>query len=162
MPRVVVLIAALSVLLPASAQAQRCQAPQGTSAVDQYCEVVPGARGDRDADDGGGGSVPDRDAAALVGEGEDGQALARALGKDPEQLRGAGGDGSDGPQGGPGSGSRQATTQADVPASNPFAAVTRAVGGGSTLDSPFFLALFGVIVLVLGAAWVGYRRSAAE
>lgn len=167
MPRPHALLWLLLVLaLPANAAAAGCKAPQGTSAVDQYCEVIPGSKGDSapgQPGSGGGagsnGSISDRSAAALAAQGKDGQALARSLGKDPASASVRAASGSKRVKQAP-----DTTTGAPVPkvpASNPFTAATRAVTGTSTVGGSFFLVFFAVVLLVLGSAWVGWRRGSS-
>lgn len=144
------LVAALVLATPA--QAQRCDAPAGTGAVDQYCEVVPGDRGDRDPGPGGGPTIDEPTAAGLAGQGEDGAALARSLGRDPAGLEPRTPKNKD----------SDAVTLPDVPSSNPFSSVTRAIGGDATLGSVFFWALFGIVLAMLGWAWVAYRRDSTS
>src|SRR3954452_23860395 len=75
--------------LPAQAAPANCQAPPGTSGIDQYCETVPAASGDQGTRGGGGssgghsggqsgrvgGSVSRQTAAALRNSGTVGQAV---------------------------------------------------------------------------------------
>jgi len=54
--RLCLLLAGAALLtLPSAASAQTCQAPPGTAAIDQYCESIPGATGDRGTPGPGGG-----------------------------------------------------------------------------------------------------------
>lgn len=58
--RLCLLLAGAALLtLPSAASAQTCQAPPGTAAIDQYCESIPGATGDRGTPgrEGGRGSA---------------------------------------------------------------------------------------------------------
>ncbi len=109
------------------------------------------------APDGGGPAISDGTTTDLAAQGADGAALAQALGGDPAQSgkkpRGRA------QRGGKAGSALTPAVVPEPPSSNPFSAVTRAAGGDTTLGSSFFLALFGVVVLMLGFAWVGYRRS---
>lgn len=156
MPRLSLAVLVLLLALPSTAAAQRCQAPQGTSAVDEYCETVPGARGDEDPGRGGAGSgISDSTAGALASRGAAGQALARSLGSPtdakPRHHGRKVGRSDKQPVG--------VAAAPDLPSANPFGAVTRAVGGDTTIGGPFILALLAVVLLILGSGWIGYRRS---
>lgn len=141
---------------PGMASAQRCDAPAGAGAIDEYCEVVPGSEGDHDAGPSSGGpGISDSTAAALAGEGDDGEALSRSLGKDPATAK-------PGKRGGASKAPVTGSSSADVPGSNPFSAVSQAVSGSSTIGAAFFLALIAVVLFMLGSAWVGWRRSSAS
>src|SRR5712692_5693301 len=79
-----VLALAIGVLvgpLPAQAAPTNCQAPPGTSGIDQYCETVPAAGGDQGTRGGGhgggrlGDSLPRHTAAALRHSGGAGKAI---------------------------------------------------------------------------------------
>lgn len=156
MPRSLVLLAlALLLVVPGRSAAAGCKAPQGTSAVDQYCETIPDEKGDQGTGPGqdGGSPISDRTAGALVARGKDGEALVRALGKDPTQVKPV--------KRGKELEDAKGVSRPDAPSSNPFTAVTRAVSGTSTIGSTFFLALFAVVLLTLGSAWVGWRRNAS-
>jgi len=52
------ILAGLVLLLAPTAHAQRCQAPPGLSALEQYCETIPSARGDSGPGDADPGSPP--------------------------------------------------------------------------------------------------------
>jgi hypothetical protein len=73
---ILVLWSALAVSAP-PAQAATCQAPPGTSAIDQYCEVVPDGTGGSST--GGAGprtpGLADKTEAALARAGGDGRAI---------------------------------------------------------------------------------------
>src|SRR5688500_17386042 len=88
MRRISILVATLAVLAaPATAWAQ------DNSAVDEYQEHVPGARGDRPSDEvggGGGGSLPPGSAAALQARGSDGAAAAALAEATSQGSRGSG------------------------------------------------------------------------
>lgn len=143
------LLLALLLSVPAGAVAQDCVAPQGTSAVDEYCETVPGARGDHNPGSGGGGAgISNATAGALAARGATGQALARSLGADVRKGRARKG-GRDVAE----------SSAAEVPSSNPFSVVPRALGSGSTVGDLFVLALVAIVLAMVGAGWVGFRRG---
>ena len=151
MARLLVLVFALALLPAATASAQRtCVAPPGTAAIDQYCEVVPDAGGDRGSNDPRPpATLPQETADRLAGSGQ-GQALLRQLGQDPAKPKGA----------------KRARTEAapapDAPSSNPLDAVSSALSSGPTVSSGFVVALLAVTLLVLSWGWIAYRRRTGE
>jgi hypothetical protein len=167
MPRrlpILLMLLTLLAVVP-SAQAQSCQAPAGAGSIDEYCETIPGATGNHGAGVGGGGGgashVSDQTAAALARDGKDGQALARSLGTDPSKAKAKASHGKPGAVHATGTATQDATRVPDTPSANPFTAVSQAIGGSDTIGSPFFLALLGVLLLMLGTAWVSWRRSSS-
>src|SRR3954447_19525859 len=74
-----VLVALAAALSAAPASAQSCKAPPGMSAIDQYCEAIPSASGDRGNTDPdrGGVPIPAATKRALERHGADGQAIVR-------------------------------------------------------------------------------------
>src|SRR5215217_3358636 len=92
---------ALVAAAPASAQGGKCQAPPGRSALEQYCEQLPGAGGQQGG--GGGGERLNRKAAReLRSAGDEGEAL---LGLAESSGGGSDDGGASGGSGGGGSGS---------------------------------------------------------
>lgn len=76
----IAMLAVFCVALPASAAAQDCVAPPGTSAIDQYCETVPTAVGDRGGGlRGGSRPISEQTRQALIDAGPIGAALAQQL-----------------------------------------------------------------------------------
>lgn len=158
-PVLVLLLAAL--VLPTKAVAQRCEAPPGTAAIDQYCETVPAVDGDRGSGDP---SAPAPVAPETVEElnaaGADGRALAQALGH--------GSDGSPASDGGPGSGkngsgggakpSGAGGTVPAAPSNNPLSAVPQAVGAGATSGAGLIVVLIFATLAMMGWGWLAFRR----
>src|SRR3954447_7639996 len=72
-----VLVALAAALFAVPASAQSCKAPPGMSAIDQYCEAIPSAGGDRGNTDLDRGSRPYSAATlrALQRRGGDGQSI---------------------------------------------------------------------------------------
>jgi hypothetical protein len=153
----------LAVAAPATAGTSDCVAPPGTAAIEEYCETVPSATGDK----GGGirSAQPlDRSTrAALRAQGADGQALAGLLRSDGSSAPGgsAGSKGSKASKGaragstgtnGGGAGATQ-----DEPSGNPLHAVTSAVEAGPTLGGGFAWALLGITALMIAAGWIRLR-----
>src|SRR4051794_8864030 len=77
-----VLVALAAALSAAPASAQSCKAPPGMSAIDQYCEAIPSAGGDRGNTDLDRGGVPIPAAArrALARHGAEGKAILALAG----------------------------------------------------------------------------------
>lgn len=150
--RLVLLAFALALLAAAPAAAQRtCIAPPGTAAIDQYCEVVPDAGGDRGSTDlRPPVAIPQETAEQLARSGGQGEALLRQLGQDPAKPRGAGRRPS-----GPADSSDPGPS---APSDNPLDAVSSALSSGPTVSSGFIVALLAVTLLVLSWGWIAYRR----
>lgn len=144
-------------VLAAPAQAQECVSPPGTAAVDEYCETVPDAAGDR------GSPAPPREVSpgtlsALRSQGEAGQRLAdqldrEVLAKDANRRKGR-----DVPV--PAGGVRGEAAESE-PGSNPLDAVREAVATGARVDAGLGWGLAFVTVALAGAWWVGARRRRA-
>jgi hypothetical protein len=131
------------------------------AAIEEYCETVPSATGDRST----GGAAPrplDRATArALRANGADGRALADLVGTS-KGTSGAPAGGAaapdrsrdrDGAVAGTGAG------QAGEPSDNPLHAVTAAIESGPTLGSGFAYTLLGITALMIAAGWMRLRRS---
>ena len=178
MSRVLVVLCGLLVLLVPSAQAQeRCEAPPGTAAIDQYCERVPDVGGERDPSSASSSSSRDREQAAqpdgatldqLRDRGEDGRALADAVGGSGDgpdagsgggSSGGAGGDaGGGGGNSGGGSGGVSGSSE-PAPSASPVDAVGSAVGNGATLGSALPWTLLAIAVAMAGVLWVRLRAG---
>jgi hypothetical protein len=144
----------LAVAAPASAGTTDCVAPPGTAAIDEYCETVPSATGDKG---GGARSAQPLDRSTrseLRAQGADGQALAGLLSSDgtsepagkPKASKRAGSAGAAG-----------AAAAQDEPSGNPLHAVTSAVEAGPTLGGGFAWALLGITALMIAAGWMRLR-----
>jgi hypothetical protein len=151
------------------AAAQRCNAPPGTAAVDQYCENMPSATGGGGS--GGGGSndssranVPSSTVRALDRAGERGKELKRFLGDDVASAQGRSGK-KQTPE-------RTSTRKAEKreavgkpptqPSSNPLGAVQSAVNSGTTVGIGFIWLLVALTLLIAGIAWLRYRRGSSS
>lgn len=152
------LVVVAAIAAPAATAAQRCVAPPGTAAVDQYCETVPSAGGDRGSSDPStpAARIPLKTAAALGRSGPDGQALAGVLGHKGKRRSGSGS-----------AGSRQDPAVSPypvprAPSNNPLSAVSQAVGKGTTSGPWFAGALIIVTLLMAGWGWTAYRRRSSE
>ncbi len=166
-PRIVLALLAASLLVPAPAAAQRCVAPPGTAAIDQYCETIPTARGDR-----GSGTpqpppaavvVPRRTLKELAASGAEGAALNRELGAAPESAAASGrparpdGQGVKGERAQGTPAPRTQGTPAQAPSANPLDAVRESATGGTTLGSGFSWLLLIVTLALVAWAWIGVR-----
>lgn len=132
---------------PLPASAQRCIAPPGTAAVDQYCENVASAIGDRPATTPSGASITPSVQAGLLKAGPVGQALARSVattGRDGRPRRPARPVRSD------------AMEALAPPSRSPLSAIGAALGDGSTIGARIIGAFILLTIAMAGAAW---RRS---
>lgn len=155
-----VLASFAATVAPASAQTD-CVAPPGNAAIEQYCESIPAATGDK----GGGATAPqplDRDGIReLRAEGEDGAALAQLL--ETDGRRPAGGaakrkaQAENAGRGISGKSGSDAVASFEAPSSNPLSAVSTAVEAGPTLGGPFGWAILGLSTLLIAAGWMHYR-----
>ena len=154
LPPILLLLAALA--LPAGASAQECIAPPGTAAVDEYCETVPDAAGDR-----GSPAPPQRVSpgtlSALREQGEDGARLADQL--DREVLAQNPNRRSDRDL--PASKDAVGVLGQSEPGSNPLDAVREAVGAGATVEDGLGWALAIITLALAGTAWFVTRRRRA-
>lgn len=132
-----------------SAHAQRCEAPPGTAAVDQYCEMIPEERGTtpsaRYAEAGTPGSGPTSPLGQrLAAQGFAGVALATFV----ERTR---------PQGAVRGEVAEQRASLDAPSDGPIAAVRSSVTAGPVTGTAFLLALLAIAALVAGL-WALDRR----
>lgn len=172
MRRLTLLLIALLALAPTQAHAQRCEAPPGTSAVDQYCEAIPDADGTQSAQDARSQtaspsqSLDAESERALEAEGADGQAVlgivARSGSAAPDTPNS---DGDKQPSGGGDNASNDGARPEAVPAvdgeeepsANPLRAVTAAVTDGDLMGQGFAWLLVALTVVTLGGRWIAYR-----
>ena len=164
-PRLLLITVTAILVAAAPAAAQRCVAPPGTAAVDQYCENVPSASGNSgggsdDSNGSSGATAPRSTVRALDRAGESGKELKQFLGEDVASARADTGA----KQGSKRSSDRKARTPEPAgtapkqPSSNPLGAVQSAVNSGSTVGSGFTWVLVLLTVLIAGIAWTRYRR----
>lgn len=163
--------------LPAQAAPVNCQAPPGTSGIDQYCETVPTAGGDQGTSGGGGGSsghsghsgsvggsVSRRTATALRDSGATGKAIL-GLSTGSGQASGSTGSSSGTAKGAAGQkhGTAQASqgNQSKAPAArsdNPLEAIRSAVTAGTSAGPGFVWILIVLGAIMAGIGWLRYRR----
>ena len=155
MARIALLALAATLLLASPAAAQKCVAPPGTAGVDQYCETVPSAGGDTGSDAGAQRPAPvsARTVRTLGASGQDGRSLNRFLGHD-EAREGK-------RRGSAGAADQQPVTRGstDEPSSNPLGAVRLGDLIRRHRGQRVHLVLLILTVLVVGAAWMRYRRG---
>lgn len=150
--------------IPAGASAQSCEAPPGTGAVDQYCETIPDAGGDRGASDPGPTRsrepLPASTRQALRSGGSEAQALGELLegpsGERPGSDAGRRGDNERGRAG-------LSTRRVEEPSGDPFSALTASIGqGDETVGGAFVWILVALTLLVLSLAWLRFRRRGSD
>lgn len=148
--------------LPAGAIGQTsCEAPPGTSAIDQYCETIPRADGPRGAGDPGATRTPRPLPASTLRALRGGDADARAL---ADTLAGPAGEGSDGDGGGQGRSNAPKVAGLDAPSAedpstNPFSALKASVGSGGSIGGGFIWTLIAIALLMFSLAWLRFRRA---
>ena len=152
------LLLALVLVAPASAQ-QSCEAPPGTSAVDEYCETVPEAGGSRSAD-----ARPDRPVALpsgtakeLARSGPDGEALLRQLGYDPAKV----GEQANENRSAPVEARPGGEPAPKEPSFNALDTVGQIISSGPTVGGGFGFVLLAIVLAMLGWGWIDYRRRTA-
>lgn len=160
-------LAALLVLATAgpAAAAPGCEGPPGSSAIDQYCETVPGAGGD-----GAGGGQGTGQGRGGRGDSRVGSSLApgtsnalRRSGRDGDVLRGLPGAGGQKAGRGDRSADGSGGASPSDPSGNPISALGSAVDGGSSVIGPWLVWILVAVALVLGGfGWMRYRRNTAS
>jgi hypothetical protein len=158
------------VLAPAASAQQDCQSLPGRSALEQYCEVLPGAGGHRSTGGGGGsgGEALSPSVRRQLGQaGPVGKVVAGLVGE--SSGAGARGDGSHDKRTGGGtdggaSGDRTGSSGRvrDEPSDNPLEAVRSAAEAGPSSGGALIWALAAVIVLLTAFAWLRARRTEPE
>ena len=177
-------LAVFALLLPASASAApvNCQAPAGTSGIDQYCEVLPGA--------GGSGSdhhkkkkhVSEQVQQKLQSQGSDGAAILQLT-----QSSGAADAQSNTPPApvkkqtthrkkkssapatttpattqAPARTTPQAQSEGPSPANNPFSAVGNSFSTSTGISGGFAWVLIAIGLIFAGMGWISYRGRNRE
>ena len=149
-----VALAALLLAAPASA-AQKCVAPPGTAAIEQYCETIPAAGGETGSDDDPGATRP-------IGDETLGQIQAAA---GDEAVRAIAGPQATAPSNAKKPSHRtnpkpagRSTAPAHVD-SNPLDAVASAASSGTEVGGPLVYILLALTLVLASAAWMRFRRS---
>ena len=127
--------------LAGTAVAQRCEAPPGTAGVEQYCETVPGAKGERGSrtEPGVGRALDRRTARRLERAGRDGRGILAlpATGKRK----------------------RERVERGPEPSESPLGAVGSAIESGASAGQGFVWVLVAAGLGMGGIAWVRYRSG---
>jgi hypothetical protein len=143
-----------------AATAQKCQAPPGTSGIDQYCESIPGTSGDRGTGDrpDSGPPIPRSTRAVLERRGAAGRGILSLPAEEGTSDRSAAGSRRL-------TGGREArrTTEASEPSNDPFAALASGLESGSSVAGFVWLLItLAVLLSALALARVrGLRRDDA-
>ncbi|MDA0185485.1 hypothetical protein OJ997_34580 [Solirubrobacter phytolaccae] len=162
----------------APAAAQDCEAPPGTAAIEQYCESVPDATGNRATRKGDTrGETRSKDPQPQVDEptlreiedaGAQGEQLGRVLrgGDAPQRKQEKQAETREAkvekPKPTRTDTAAQRTpvdTPVPVQAGSPLSAVGAAVSGGDTVGGAFPLVLLTIAVLIGGAGWIRRGRG---
>jgi hypothetical protein len=166
MPRLLTILIALLLIAPATAGAQKTNAPPGNAGIDEYLETVPAGTGNKRVQPkrGGRGSLPAKTVRDLEAQGPDGILAAElAAATTPENAKQGGGGASDGSAGPgvPGGASGPAPARAD--GGSPVSAVVEAVvgGGGSGGMGPLLPAILLATLAVIVAAGLARRRASS-
>lgn len=170
-------LAALAALMSApSAQAQDCEAPPGSAAVEQYCEAIPEGSGSQSGNefqreratqggegDAGGGQRNNAfsadTASKLESEGTEGAAVAALVGQS-SRSSGSGSTGSAGTTNDGGVAGAQAS--GGEASTSPLKAVSASVVNGPVTGPLLIWALLGSTVAVCGLGWIRYRGSSPD
>jgi len=131
--------------------APRCEAAPGTSGIDQYCETVPGANGDRGSGTGPGAgrSLDPKTVRSLDREGRDGRGVL-AL---PSSGRGAPVERGSKP------GAREGAKSRSKPSESTLGPLGSAIESGPSAGQSFLWVLAAAAVGMVGIAWARYRRG---
>ena len=158
----------------ASSSSTTCQAPPGTSAIDQYCEALPAPGGNSGHHKKHSHPVSNSTTKALEKQGPAGQAVLNLVGSSgdagtpaPVKHKAAKRHRHHKQQAStPSSSPPAATTPVShalpAPDSNPLSAVGSAIGTGSSTGAVLLWLLVALAVVMGGTALIGYRRRARE
>lgn len=153
----------------APAQAQNCEAPPGSAAVDQYCEAIPEGGGSQSGNDfqreratsgsgtteGDATALPAGTATELEAAGQDGEAIAKlAAGGTTGTTSGGSADASGDVAG--------ATASSEDVSGSPLKAVSASVQNGPVAGSLLIWALLGSAFAVLALGWIRYRSRGTD
>jgi cobalamin biosynthesis Mg chelatase CobN len=172
-----------ALLIPASASAApvNCQAPAGTSGIDQYCEVLPGA--------GGSGSnhhkkkkhVSSQVQQKLQSQGSDGAAILQLTQSSgaadaqtttpapiakhkatPKKKSSAAPTTSTPATTTPAQTTPQAQSEGPSPGNDPFSAVGNSFSSSTGISGGFAWVLVGILLVFVAMAWISYRGRGRE
>lgn len=134
-----------------TALAARCEAPPGTAGVDQYCETLPGAKGER-----GSGSGPGRVGGGPGGVGSLDRKTVGRLERAGQDGRGVLALPSSGKQ------TRERVEPASDPSESPLGAIGSAIESGPSSGRGFLWLLAAAGVGMVGIAWMRYRSGSGS
>jgi hypothetical protein len=167
------LLVGAGLLAPAASAQRDCQAPPGRAAIEQYCEVLPSAGGDRSAGSGGGGSGGEALAPSVRRQlhqaGAAGDVISALAGGSAGVDKAPGGGSGDGRSGEGAGGGASASSGGGAassggvpgePSDNPLDAVRSAAEAGPSSGSGLLWALAAATVLLAAFAWLRHRRRA--
>ena len=152
---------ALGLAGPASA-AQKCVAPPGTAAMEQYCETVPSASGERGRRPAIGRSFHSRPGADL---GSRLPPPIRSPRASATRLRRSitgvprGREAGQRQQEHEARSHRQGAARRPTLTANPLSAVASAAGTGAEVGGPLVYTLLALTLIVVGVAWTRFRRT---
>ena len=174
----------LALVLPSAASAANvnCQAPAGTSGIDQYCEVLPGAGGNGTTGHHKKKHVSSQTTQTLQKQGSAGQAILAltessgsasaqtttpaststpAKHKAHHKKKAASTVTSTGSQP-PTKTTSQAKSEGPSPGNDPFSAVGNSFSVGSGVGGSFVWVLVGIGLIFVAMAWLQYRTRTRE
>ena len=126
------------------------------SAIDQYCEAIPSAGGDRGSTDTDRGGLPisAQTRRELERHGADGRAIIGLSSAAKKKSSTGSGSSSGAP-------AAAAAGEADRPSNNPLSAISAGFGQTGDTAGPLFGTLLLVVALAFFATgWLRYRRRA--
>jgi hypothetical protein len=163
--RALALCCTLTAVTAAPAAAQKCDAPPGTAAVEQYCETIPSASGPRGPDTGAAAKqpVPAETLRKLEAEGTPGRELSEVLRGAATPAPKSAATPAATPHRSTAKPERTAAprptpTATPVSAGNPLAAVRSALAGSETVGGGFPWVLLVIAAVVGGAGWLRRTR----
>jgi hypothetical protein len=171
-----------ALLLPASASAApvNCQAPAGTSGIDQYCEVLPGAGGSGSNHHKNKKHVSSQVQQKLQSQGGDGAAIlqltqssgaADAQTNTPAPVKkktthkkksSAAPTTSTPATQTPAKVAPQAQSEGPSPGNDPFSAVGNSFSSSTGIGGGFAWVLVGILLVFVGMGWISYRARGRE
>lgn len=158
-----IVVGAVCLTLVPQASGQTCTGRPGASAIEQYCEAIPSATGDRvtpgrrqsSSSSSEGTGVSSTTARRLESSGAEGQALMGLIASEQDNAVGANAQRAVGDE----AGASDSIPAASGPSNNPLKAVSSAVSNGATVGSTFLWVMIGLGVAALAGSWMNFRRQ---
>lgn len=155
--------AAILASTPGGGVAQTCQAPPGTSAVEQYCESVPTAdsndttpQAERQRASDPSASLDPSTRSELANAGEDGAAVAQFAGS-AEAETGTSAPKLDRDNRADTANASGNAYEDDETSVNPLRAVAASISNGATVGDGFGWLMLACTVVIAGTAWLRHR-----